>query len=248
MKTPWDDDSAYIIRNSNDPNIGNGKFRSTIEITPNLQYFEDEFAAALNECVDFGLYTETLSSTDEANRILVPIAGEVPLELSLECLIVKNACNHDQQFISVNVLRKHCHDLLHACVLRCTDFLSCIDHLRKSYDQNHVYRIRLERIPEVVDDPNNLDDDLSRMKGELEEIESMNRSNEMGVIRFEIGKILQKYKTELIDCIGKLSFRLCFVYMFNYLVFLAYEQWGESGSNNFVPYFLVFLSTNSPLA
>ena len=52
---------------------------------------------------------------------------------------------------------------------------------------------------------------------ELEEIENMNRSNEMGVIRFEIGKILQKYKTELIDCIGKLSFRLCtcwYVYIF----------------------------------
>ncbi len=208
----------------------NGDVESRIVITPSLDHFEDEFVAALCECVNFGSYTETLSSRDETNRILLPIAGELPVDLSLENLInekVNTDNNNDNIPISVNVLKEQCHGLLHACVQRCTDLLNQRDHLRKSYDQNHVYRIQLERVSKVTKDPNEIDHDLTRMKEELQEVEGMNKSNEVGVIRFEMGKILIKYKNELIDCIGKFSFLplfVAYICVYMYMYIYIYER------------------------
>ena len=183
--------------------IQSGDVESTIKITPSPEHFENEFAEALRESVNFGSYSDILSSRDEVNRILVPIAGELPSELVLDDLV--QDMNGEKNSTSLDILSKHCQDVLHACVLRSTELLGQMDHLRKSFDQNFVYRNQLERASEVTKDPHDLEEDLLRMKRELEEIDSMNRSNEVGVIRFEMGKVLIKYRHELIDCIGKIS-------------------------------------------
>ena len=196
--------------------------QSTIVITPDLEIFASEFIGALRECMNFGSYTETLSSRQEVNRLLTPVIGEISAELSLDDLVIRNVKGSEQILTSVDTLRDDCYNMLHACIRQCTELLTHWDHLRENHDKNYMYRTQLEHASVITKQPLELDDDLIRLNEELKEVESMLGSNELGVVRFEVGKILKKYKSELIDCLGRCTSLSVIVIPLLYLVCYVY--------------------------